>query len=80
MEKQTDPEVVGKPGRKPFKVSIQTDLTSDEELFRVSEILYKLRYYGQRWKDNFGADNRAAKDRWEVIADNWINEHVKIEK
>ncbi len=56
---------------------MKVELINNPDLFRLAEILTKLRYKTKHWEQHYGADARNQKKFWEKKADEWIDKHIK---
>ena len=57
---------------------------SEEELHQMAadlfHVLFNLRYYTKRWKEQYGANNNNVKIAWEEKADLLIEKLIKKEE
>lgn len=60
----------------------ETFVTTDPvtDLAELAHIMLNLRFWSKEWHRSYGTPNRIAKERWEAKADEWIEQHKKIER
>ena len=63
--------------RKYFRIHIKggSDEIIREELRELTDIVVAMREAQKKWKDEFGATNRARAVEIEKLADEWISKH-----
>lgn len=56
-------------------IKADSDEAVKEELREVAEIITGLRESTKKWQEEFGHQNKGIKEKWEKMADAWINKH-----